>query len=142
MTVNHDPRFTGVADFQGSVTVTAANTTKDGSGGSPALLYTAPADGALVQGVIAQPNGTNVASVARLFLNNGSTLATPANTIMIAQVSLPATTNSEVAAIPTVWIPIPRAFQDVKAGHKLYVTIGTTVAAGWQFAAAASGFAE
>lgn len=140
MAYNTNPRFTGIADFQGSVTVTTANTTKDATSGSPALLYTAPTDGSLVAGVIAQPNGTNTASVARLFLNNGSTPNTATNNIMVAQVSLPATTNSEVAAIPTIWIPIPRAFQDMKATHRLYVTIGTTVAAGWQFAAAGSGF--
>lgn len=140
MAVNHDPRYTGIADFQGSVTVTTANTTKDATSGSPALLYTAPTDGALVSGVIAMPIGSNTASVARLFLNNGSTPNTATNNQMIAQVSLPATTNSEVAAIPTLWIPIPRGFQDMKATHRLYITIGTTVAAGWMFAAASSGF--
>src|ERR1043165_3486191 len=100
MAVNHDPRFTGISDFQGSVTITTANTTKNGTGGSPDLIYTAPTDGSLVTGVIAMPLGTNATSVARLFLNNGSTLATATNNLMVAQVSLPATTNSETAAIP------------------------------------------
>lgn len=137
MATNKQPRFASAGDFQGSVTVTVANTTKDGTGGAPALLYTAPADGGLVEGIAAMPLGTNVASVARVFLNNGATLATATNNMMIQQVSLPATTNSETGALLPMWIPIPRPFQDMVAGHRLYVTIGTSVAAGWAFSAAA-----
>jgi len=141
MAVNTAPRFTGTADFQGSKTIVTANTTKDGTGGAPDLIYTAPADGGLVEGVVCMPLGTNTASVARLFLNNGLTLATASNNMMIGQISLPATTNSEVAALLALWIPIPRAMQDMVATHRLYVTIGTTVAAGWAFSASCQKFA-
>jgi hypothetical protein len=48
---------------------------------------------------------------------------------LLEEVSLPATTLTEVAAQTKVVIPINRAF---KAGFTLYATIGTTVAAGWR----------
>ncbi|MGL5936365.1 MAG: hypothetical protein ACRCZI_12190, partial [Cetobacterium sp.] len=140
MAANNAPRYTGMSDFQGSITVTAANTSKDLTSGTINLLYTAPTDGALVTGVLAMPLGTNVATVARLFLNNGGATGTADNQVMVHQVSLPATTNSETAALLPVWIPIPRQFQDIKATHRLYVLLGTTVTAGWEFAAAASKF--
>jgi hypothetical protein len=121
--------------------VTAANTDKTLVTGAAALIYTAPTDGALVTGILAMPLGTNVASVARLFLNNGGVLTTASNNAMISQISLPATTNTEVAALTPLWIPIPRLMQDLKATYRLYITIGTAVAAGWQFTAAASRWA-
>lgn len=140
MAANTAPRYSGMSDFQGSITVTAANTSKDLTSGTINLLYTSPTDGALVDGVLAMPLGTNVATVARVFLNNGGATATADNQAMIAQATLPATTNSEVAALLPIWIPIPRRYQDVKATHRLYVLLGTAVAAGWEFSAAASKF--
>ena len=140
MTTNYQPRFTGVGDSTIGVALTTGNTTKDGTAGTT-LLYTAPTDGALVTGFMAMPLGTNVASVLRIFLNNGSTNGTAANNCMVAQVSLPATTNSEVAALAPVWVPLPRQFQDVKATYGFYGVVGTTVAAGWMVTPAASKFA-
>jgi hypothetical protein len=74
------------------------------------------------------PLGTNVATVLRLFLNNGATTATASNNSMIDQIGIPATTNTEVAALTPyafpLTIPIP-------AGYRLYVTCATVVAAGF-----------
>ncbi|WP_230683975.1 hypothetical protein, partial [Streptococcus pneumoniae] len=64
-----------------------------------------------------------------------------ANNQMIAQATLPATTNSEVAALLPLWLPIPRQFWDIGETDRLYILLGTAVAAGWSFAAAASKFA-
>lgn len=136
--MSRDPRFTAEADSQWAAAITAANTAKDMASGTVNLIYTAPTGGALVTGVLAMPLGTNVASVARLFLNNGGATTTPANNILIGQLSLPATTNTETGALPALIIPVPKGFQDIAATHRLYVLLGTAVAAGWQFGAMAS----
>ena len=142
MAANTTPRFTGAANPQWTITpVLAANTTKDLSAGTSYLIYTAPTDGGYVDSVSAQPLGTNVATVLRLWLNNGSTTATAANNAYIGQWTLPATTNSEVAALTSMVLPLPRFLQDVPAGYRLYATVGTVVAAGWQLTANAAKWA-
>lgn len=94
------------------------------------LLHTAGANGSYVRTIIAKAIGTNVATVARIFINNGLTNATAANNGFVAELSLPATTISAVAA--TVEIEFPLEF-GLKATHRLYGGLGTAVAAGWVF---------
>lgn len=137
MAANSAPRFTGKGGFAGSITLTTANTTKDGSGllaGN--LVYTAPTDGALVSQVIASTLGTNVATVLRIFVTTGAPTATTA--IKVGEVTLPVTTLTETAAGQVIMFNMPAGFQDLAAGHRIYATLGTTVAAGWQIAAGAS----
>ena len=104
-----------------------ANTAKDGTG-TVLTVFTAGVDGSYIQEIRARAAGTNVASVLRVFLNNGSTNATLANNILIAELPLPATTLTEVAALSDYTIQIQRA---IPAGYTLNVTLGTTVAAGY-----------
>ena len=108
-------------------TVTTANTAKDGTG-TVVTAYTAGANGSKCDQINIMPLGTNTASVMRLFLNNGATNATPANNHYLKDVSLPATTNSEVASIGNIPVAIGLT---MPAGSKIFVTIGTTVAAGF-----------
>lgn len=117
-------------------TLTAANTAKDGTGTAPVILTADATNGAFVRRVIARPLGTNVASVARIFLNNGSTPATAANNILIGEIGLPATILSEVSAQPTPELQINEA---IPPGYRLLVAIGTAVAAGWAFTAIGGG---
>jgi len=111
----------------GSTGITTANTAKDGTG-TVLLVYTAGANGSYVQRVRFRPSGTSVQTVARLFINNGSTNATAANNILFDEITLSAITVSETAAQPSFEIPMNFA---LPAGYVLNVTIGTTVAAGW-----------
>lgn len=90
-------------------------------------MFTAGANGSYVQRLIARPAGTNIASVLRVFINNGSTNATIANNILIAEMTLPATTASAVAALQPVEMTLNFALPNA---YKLNVTLGTTVAAG------------
>ena len=112
--------------------LTTANTAKDGTGTVVPISKAAGASGAFVENIEGYPIGTNVASVLRVFLNNGSTNTTATNNILWEEVSLPATTLTEVAAQTKVVIPVNRA---IPAGYILIATIGTTVAAGWRFRA-------
>lgn len=133
MAGNVQPIFTRVGDIQwAAAVITAANTAKDGTG-TVNLVFTADAtNGGFVRGVLWQPAGTNVASVGRVFLNNGLTNATAANNIYLGQVTLPACTNSEVAALFAPVVPLNLA---LPPGYKLNVTLGTAVAAGYYVSA-------
>jgi hypothetical protein len=72
-----------------------------------------------------------------VLLNNGLTPATAANNIMIAQKTLPATTNNEAAAIAEQIIQLDLS---LNAGYRLYVTLGTAVAAGYAVTAVAGDY--
>lgn len=107
-------------------TLTTANTAKDGTG-TVVMLHTAGADGSRVDFIKIRPLGTNVATVLRLFLNNGSTNAAASNNSLYLEVTVAATTLSEVAALADYQIPLDVS---LPAGYKINATIGTTIAAG------------
>ena len=110
-------------------TISAANTAKDGTG-TVVTVFTADAvDGSYVSSIVVRALGPHVASVLRVFINKGSTNATAANNSLLTELSLPASTLTEVAATAHYEIPIARA---LPAGYKLNVTLGTAVAAGYQ----------
>jgi hypothetical protein len=110
-------------------TITTANTAKDGTG-TVVTMFTATAAN---QGYPCKlrfcPLGTNVATVARVFINNGSTNATPTNNSLYQEITLPATTLSETAEQAEQEIDFASLI--LPEGYKLNVTIGTTVAAGF-----------
>ena len=113
-------------------TISAANTAKDGTG-TVVTVFTADAtNGSYVASIAVRALGTNVASVLRVFVNNGSANSTAANNSLVYEHSLPATTLTEVAATAHNEIPIARA---LPAGYKLNVTLGTAVSAGYQVTA-------
>jgi len=115
----------------GTTAITTANTAVDGTG-TVLSVYTAGSNGSFVQRVRFRPSGTSVQTVARLFINNGSTNATAANNILFDEITLSAITISQTAAQPSFEIPMNFA---LPAGYVLNVTIGTTVAAGWYVSA-------
>jgi hypothetical protein len=93
------------------------------------LVFTADAtSGAFIQRLRFKAIGTNTASVARIFINNGSANTTATNNQFYGEVSLPATTAIATAA--TVELDYPMNFA-LNPGFRIYVGIGTTVAAGW-----------
>lgn len=129
MAINFEPIFSKAGSIQWApAALLTANTAKDGTG-TVSTVFTAGADGALVQKLVARALGTNVATVLRIFINNGSTNATVANNTLLAEMTLPATTLSEVAQQPPYELPLNLA---LPAGYKINCTIGTAVAAGYQ----------
>lgn len=108
-------------------TVATANTAKDGTG-TVVTVFTADAtNGGRIEKLKVRAAGTNVATVLRVFINNGSTNATAANNTLYTEATIAATTLSEVAALADNEIPLNLT---LKPGYKINVTIGTTVAAG------------
>jgi len=125
---NNNPIFTGTPISAFGTAVTAANTAMDGTG-TVTTIFTADATNGGFCGLIKlKPLGTNVASVARFFINNGSTNATASNNALIAEVTLPATTSSATSALVELGYALMQALQ---AGYKINMTLGTAVAAGW-----------
>src|SRR4051812_17212374 len=98
MAVNITPIYSKVGDIQWA-TILTANTAKDGTGTVVTIFVADATNGGRVERVRARALGTNVATVLRIFINNGSTNATAANNTLWAEATLPATTLSEVGAL-------------------------------------------
>ena len=129
MAANTSPIFTATPDVQWAPSVlTAANTAKDGTGTVATVFAADATNGGYVHKLVARANGTNVATVLRVFVNNGATNATAGNNGLFTELTLPATTLSEVAAQPAYEAPLNVA---LPAGYKINCTIGTAVAAGY-----------
>lgn len=126
--LNTTPIYTASGDTQWAVSATTANTTKDLSSGTIFTAFTASATGGYVQRIRFKPLGNNVATVARIWINNGSASTTAANNTYWDDISLPSTTVSEVSAQPTFELPLNFA---LPANYKILVTLGTAVAAGY-----------
>lgn len=106
--------------------ITAANTALDGTG-TVGTLFTAGPNGDRIGRVNIIHIGTNVATVLRIFVNNGSTNTVAANNQLLGEITMPSNTLSQVAS------SIPQILNlnvFLKPGYKLIYTLGTAVAAG------------
>jgi len=109
--------------------VTANTTTNLTAGTIFDSGFTADAtNGSRVDFVRVRALGTNVATVMRVWINNGSATGTAANNTLFFERTLAATTVSQVAELPDVILPINVS---LPAGYKIYYTFGTAVAAGY-----------
>jgi hypothetical protein len=131
MAVTALPIFAQTPIFVVGQTVTTANTAKDGTG-TVVLVYTAGVNGSRIDSIKVRSTGTAVATVLRVFINNGAANTTATNNSLYAEATIAATTLSEVAAqvdnLIAMNISLP-------ATYRVYVTIGTTVAAALQVSA-------
>lgn len=136
MAANNDPIFSksGCTSVDGSTGMGAAilSAANDytGAGANNQLVFSADAtNGGYIQRLRFKALGTNTASVARIFINNGATNTTATNNSFYGEISLPATTLIATAA--TIDIDYPMNFA-IEPGFKVYVGLGTAVAAGWK----------
>ena len=131
MPASTTPIFVTRPNVRSSNTITASNTTKDMTSGTLNHLFASnTTNGSFIDHVRAKPLGTNIASVGRIFFNNGGATTNAVNNSLITEISLPATTLSEVAALVDMVVPLKLA---LPPAANMFVTIGTTVAAGWVF---------
>ena len=78
-TANTQPIFSSLGDIQwGPTSATTANTAKDGTGTVLNVFTSDATNGGFVQRIRFRSAGTNIATVARVFINNGSANSTPA----------------------------------------------------------------
>jgi hypothetical protein len=137
MAANTDPIFSRAPDVQWIGAIVTANNTLNITSGTSYLVFTADAtNGGFVQEIRirADPANNTAATVARFWINNGSTTGTAANSILIGELSIAATTASATAALPDYVFPVNRP---LPAGYKIYLTIGTAPGGSGQFSATA-----
>ena len=122
---NSEPIFSRVADVQWVESIVTANNTIDITTGTSYLAFTADStNGGFVRNarVKVNPANSTAATVVRFWLNNGSTTGTAANSAIIGELGLPATTTS--ATSPQADFDYPLNFA-MPPGYRLYVTVGT-----------------
>lgn len=140
MVANFNPIFTLVPNVSTDATTGMATTfltaTGDYTGASAnhVLVHTAGANGSYIRRLRFKAIGTNIATVARIYFNNGSTNATATNNSFYAEVPLPATTASNTTATAEIDYPMELGLDP---SFKIYVGVATTVAAGWKCVAIA-----
>ena len=133
MAANTSPIWTRTPDVQWGVGLTTANTNYDGTGSNQLDVFTADAtEGGYVQKLRIKPLGSNVATVIRIFLNNGSAKSTAANNALIDEIAVATTTGSTSSPLTTFDVPLNFA---LKAGYVIFCTTTTSVASGFAVAA-------
>lgn len=139
MAANLQPIFVKDMKFAFTPVILTANIAKDGTG-TVNLLATGGVNGSKLDQIKGRATGTNTASVARFFVNNGADPTVATNNALAHEHSLAATTLSEVAALDDVDVTITKNSTETACpipylppSYRLYVVIGTNVAAGWQF---------
>lgn len=93
------------------------------------IVFTADAtNGSYLQRLRFKALGTNVASVARIYVNNGGDQTIEVNNALIGEQTLPAITAINTASTIDLDYPMNIA---LNPGFRIIVGIATTVAAGW-----------
>lgn len=138
MAKNTSPRFTIAGDnsVNGTTTMVTTMTTAaadyTGISANNQLIFTADAtNGGRVVGIQFTATGTNTQSVARVYLNNGSTNTTATNNALAGALTLPGTTASNTIAEVSAAFYFPGGYVDLAPGFRIYCGLATTVAAGW-----------
>ena len=106
-------------------TVITGNTLLDGTGTVVIIYSQLNSDGARVDYVRVKNTGTAVATVFRVFVNNGSGTNTASNNALVADQTIAAYTLSQTAAAADYVIPLGI---NLPIGYRLTATVGTTVA--------------
>lgn len=108
--------------------VTAAANDYTGISVNNSLAFTAGANGSFIQRLRFKATGTNTASVARIYINNGSVNTTATNNEFYGEISLPGTAAIITAA--TVEIDYPMNF-GIDPNFRIFWGLGTAVLGGW-----------
>jgi hypothetical protein len=127
MPANTAPIFTLLPEILWNNSVTAANTTTDLTSGTIYDVFTGGTNGSYVQKIRFRHVGTNVATVVRVWLNNGGVTTTSANNTLFDEITIAANTVSQTAASTNYELPLNFA---LPPSYRIYVTTGTVLAAG------------
>jgi hypothetical protein len=111
-----------------------ANTTTDLTAGTIyGPIETAGAvEGSRLDFIKVRSLGTNVATVIRIWINNGAATTTAANNTLYLERTLSSTTVSQTAEQPDIILPMGIS---LAPGYRVYATFGTAVAAGFHLTA-------
>jgi hypothetical protein len=131
MPANTAPIFTLTPEIMWTANMTVANT-GNLSAGTSYVVFTAGTNGSYVQKIRFRHQSTNTnnaATMARVFINNGGALGTPANNTIFDEITIAANTASQTAASTNYELPLNFA---LPSGYTMYCTLGTAVVAGIQ----------
>jgi hypothetical protein len=135
MTANTQPIFSVTGDVSNNAgtgmnqAINAAANDFDGTSASNQLVFTSGANGSFIHRLRFKAGGTNAASVARIFINNGSANTTAANNSLFGDLPLPSTTASATSVTgPELDYVMNMA---LPAGFRIFVGLATGVSAGW-----------
>ena len=112
-------------------TLTTAVNDYTGAGASAALVFTASVEGGTLPALRFKALGTNVATVARIYKNNGGLPTVAANNTFIGEVGLPITAASATAATSDIEYQLGLAGR-LAPNERIYVQLATLVASGWR----------
>lgn len=127
------PEFASTPNKGTPASLMAANTSKDGVGATGrALLFTASTGkGSILPYIRCKPKGANVATLIRIFKNNGSDPEVASNNSLIAEKAILASSLSETVDNSVYDIPLNVVLKgDVTTPERIYVTLATAVATG------------
>lgn len=123
----------GTGATAGTPGLTANTTTDLTSGTIYGPIFTADAtDGSRLDFIKLRSLGTNVATVIRIWINNGSATGTAANNTLYVERTINATTVSQTAEQADIAIIMNIS---LPANYRVYATFGTAVAAGFHLTA-------
>jgi len=123
----------GTAATAGTPGLTANTTTDLTAGTIYGPIFTADAtDGSRLDFIKVRPLGTNVATVIRIWINNGAATTTATNNTLYLERSLSSTTVSQTSEQPDIILPLNIS---LAPGYRVYATFGTAVAAGFHLTA-------
>jgi len=71
------------------------------------------------------PGANTVATAFRVWINNGSALATTMNNTLVSEITIPIITSSQTSATADYAIPMSRGGIILPASYRMYATIGT-----------------
>lgn len=103
-----------------------------------ALIFTADGtNGSIVNEVRVKygPGTSTAATVFRVWVNNASDNSVLTNNALIAEITIPVITTSNVAATVDFVVPMPRGGFVLPPGYKMYATIGTWTTGSFQIVA-------
>ena len=136
MAANTAPIFSATGDIQWTTVQTAANTTFDGTVGTPAIVFSASIDGGFVQRIRFRASGSATTTVARIFINNGQSTGSLGNNVLFDEITLASTSVSQTAAQAVYELPLNIA---LPAGYRILTTLGNVQSAGGGWYATAIG---
>ena len=133
------PRYTNIGNVAADTSTTMAPTLTTaaadytGISANNLLCFTANATtGSRIVGLKFTALGTNTQSVARIYTNNGAVNTSAGNNSLVGSLTLPATTASNTVAEPAAAYYFENGSLDLDPAFRIYVGLGTTVAAGWR----------
>ena len=138
MAANSDPIYSrvGAIGWSTAGAISAAANDLTGISTNNVVIFTADTDnGGFLQRLRWKHAGTNVAGVARVYINNSSGTTVVGNNVLFTEQSLPAITASTAAPQFDIDTPMNIA---LPPGYRIVVGLGSSMANGW-FATAVAG---